>query len=149
MEARPTYYCWSCYAVNLESCGPCQACGQPVDGPPGLDYVDRLIWSLHHPLPERRIIATEVLGARSERRALAPLRRLLDEGVDPYLAIAVLQALVRITGVADNQDLLHRYANYGPAPARRAAHHLLTRLSREQPPPTRQAGDNPGSQGRR
>lgn len=92
-----------------------------------LDYVDRLLWTLRHPLPERRIIAAEILGARKEHRALGPLRTLLAEGPDPYLATAVLQALVRIGGVGAHRDLLDGYASYGPAPARRAALSLLGR----------------------
>lgn len=125
MHAGPTYYCWHCYATGEQASGPCPVCGQPVEGPAGLDYVDRLLWSLHHPLPERRISAAQVLGARREHRAAEPLRIVLAEGADPHLAIAALTALVRISGVAANRELLEDYAHYGPAPTRRTAQNLL------------------------
>lgn len=127
MSTGPTYYCWYCYATGPSPDGPCEHCGEPIEGPPGLDYVDRLLWTLRHPLPERRIIATEVLGARKEHRALAPLRALLTEKLDPYLATAVLTALVRIGGVRAHRELLDAFATRGPAPAKRVALSLLGR----------------------
>jgi hypothetical protein len=134
METGPTYYCWHCYGTADRPTGPCPRCGEPVEGPPDLDYPDRLLWTLHHPLHERRVVAVQVLGARRERRAVQPLRALLDEGPDTYLAAEILTALVRICGVGENRDLLDEFALAGPAPARRVARHLLGHHVREGPP---------------
>jgi HEAT repeats len=125
VNAALTYYCWHCYAAVTQPTGTCQACGRPVEGPAGLDYADQLLWALHHPLPDRQMIAAQILGARRERRAVQPLRAVLASTGDPYLAAEALLALVRITGVRDCQDVLTRYAASGPALVRRVARDQL------------------------
>jgi HEAT repeats len=126
VNSAPTYYCWHCYAAGTQPAGTCRACGRDVEGPAGLDYTDQLLWALHHPLPDRQLIAAQILGARREHRAVQPLRAVLADTGDPYFAAEALRALVRITSVSDCQDLLTRYAASGPAPARRVARDLLT-----------------------
>lgn len=75
------------------------------------------------------MIAAQILGERRERRAVAPLRSLVDTA-DPFLAAQALQSLVLIVGTAPLQDLLDDLARTG-APAvsqvaRRALEHRST-----------------------
>jgi len=120
-----TYYCWHCYAANRRSRGACVGCGEEIAAPAGTDYVALLIWSLGHPLPDRRMIAARVLGQRRESRAREPLRELALDAADPYLAAQALSALIAIDGSAAHQELLEGLAESGPTLVKRVASALL------------------------
>jgi HEAT repeat protein len=77
-------------------------------------------------LPERRLLAIKVLGTRGEPRAVPHLRALATD-TDPYLAATAVTALVSITGVDAERDLLIELARTGPAPVRWAARQALSR----------------------
>lgn len=121
-----TRYCWRCFAKQPVDASPadrCPRCGQLPDAPAGTTYTDKLLWSLSHPLVERRVIAATALGSRGERRALDPLRSMAFDD-DPYLAAAAVIALAQFPR-ADGEAVLRRVAENGPAPARRAASRAL------------------------
>jgi hypothetical protein len=107
------YYCWCCYGVNERSAGACVACGAQIAAPTGASYVELLLWELGHPLPDRQMIAAEVLGRLGDRRACAPLSRLVSEAADPYLAAQALRSLIAIDGVARHRSLLERLTHEG------------------------------------
>jgi hypothetical protein len=77
-----------------------------------------LTWALRHPLAEVRMNAAGVLGRRRETRAVAVLTGLVETTPDAYLAVAALEAPVRIQGVEATRDLLERAAKGSPAPFR-------------------------------
>jgi hypothetical protein len=104
------YWCFSCYAVNPGSSGPCVRCGQPVEGPPNLSYDDRLVWALGHPDGDRAILAAQTLGVRRVRPALPTLRRVVDESRDPFLAVAALRSAITIAGVDELREWLAQLA---------------------------------------
>jgi hypothetical protein len=126
-----TYYCWRCYAVNGRPRGACVGCGGEIAAPAEADYVDRLLWSLRHPLPDRRMIAAHVLGRRRELRARQPLLELAVDQSDPYLAAQALSALVAIDGTAIHRKLLERLAVTGAAMVKRVATDALAHADRE------------------
>jgi hypothetical protein len=121
-----TRYCWRCYARQPAATpddANCARCGEPIAAPAGTSWADKLLWSLSHPLVERRIIAAHSLAELGEPRAVGPLRTMaLDR--DPYLAAAAVRALGLFRD-HEIDDLLHRIARDGPAPARRAAEEAL------------------------
>lgn len=125
MSSGPLHYCWCCYAEVPAPAGRCPNCGREIAAPVGADHVDKLIWALHHPLPERRLLAADALAQRRERRAAPVLRRSLEERPDPYQQASVLSALLAIEGVEGLGDLLARLAADGAAPARRVATQAL------------------------
>ena len=93
-------------------------------------YTDRLIWALHHPLPDRRILAAQILGRHGDPAAVSALQGLLDDP-DGYLAAAALVSLVALAGRDAAGDLLHHLAEHaGPAPLRAAARAILARSDR-------------------
>jgi hypothetical protein len=47
--------------------------GRPVEKPPGTTLADRLLWTFHHQCGMGGTVATLVLGARSEHRAIRPM----------------------------------------------------------------------------
>lgn len=123
-----TGYCWHCYArqpAGICADAVCPRCRQLISAPADTTYVDKLLWSLSHPLVERRIIAAGVLAGRGERRALTPLRQMAHDQ-DPYLATAAVNALARYP-IADTSEVLREIAAHGPAPARYAAGLALDR----------------------
>jgi HEAT repeat protein len=59
-------------------------------------FVDKLIGALNHPVPAKAAFAARLLGERRERRALAPLLRVLASNAEPELQEAVVYALGEI-----------------------------------------------------
>jgi hypothetical protein len=116
-----TFYCWRCYAANDRPRGACSRCGGEIAAPPEADYVDLLVWSLRHPLVERRMIAAQVLGQRREPRARDRLQELAEDPADPYLAAQALSALIAIDGVGPHRRLLERLAQLGAPMVKRVA----------------------------
>lgn len=125
MGTGPVYFCWHCYGQADSADGPCPHCGRPVAPPEHTDYTTRLIWALHHPLPETRRTAARVLGRRPAAHAAPALRALALNSEDPYLAAAALEALVCIQGTTALHPVLKTLVEEGAAPARRLAEQLL------------------------
>jgi len=122
------HYCWACYAVNERPSGVCVACGEEIAAPRGTDYADLLLWGLGHPLPDRQLLAAEILGRLHDRRAIEPLRRLVSESSDPYLAAQALRSLLAIDGATPHRPLLEQLAHSGAAPVRAVAAAALGEL---------------------
>ena len=122
------HYCWACYAVNDRPNGVCVECGGQIAAPAGTSYVELLLWELGHPLPDRQLLAAEILGKLRDPRACEPLRRLASESADPYLAAQALRSLLAIDGATMHRALLEELADTGAAPARAVASRALKEL---------------------
>jgi HEAT repeat protein len=120
------FYCWQCYALSDRSRGKCVACGGEIAAPADAGFTEKLLWSLHHPLPDRQLTAARVLGERQEQRAREPLRELALNESDPYLAAEALKSLVAIDGAEQLRDLLEQLADTGSPPVKRVAKRALT-----------------------
>jgi len=94
------YWCFHCYAVNDHPRGPCDVCGEPVEEPAGLSYVDRLVWALDHPDGDRAVVAAGVLGKLRARESVSALRETVETGRDSYVRGAALRSLLDIEGPA-------------------------------------------------
>lgn len=109
------YWCFFCYGVNHQPRGACEVCGRPIQGPEGLSETGRLTWTLRHPDSDRAVLAAQRLGDVRAQGAVPALCELLDEATtDPYLAAAILQALIQIQGVAALRDRLESIERDGP-----------------------------------
>jgi hypothetical protein len=122
------HYCWRCYAVNKKPRGTCVECGGEIAAPTGTSYAELLVWELGHPLPDRQMLAAQVLGKLRDARARVPLRELASESADPYLAAQALQALLAIDGAAVHRPLLEQLVRVGAVPVRAAAAAALQEL---------------------
>jgi HEAT repeats len=120
------HWCYSCYAVNPRPGGPCVRCGQPVEGPLGLSFDDRLMWALGHPDGDRAVMAAQTLGARQVRSALPALRQAVDEDRDPYLAVAALRSAIAIAGPDELRDWLEQLARSDSFMVREEAQRALS-----------------------
>ena len=68
-----TYYCPHCWHTLEGKATLCPYCGYDLSEFESLSYPQKLIQALHHPIPERRVIAAQVLG-ELRRRLYQPLR---------------------------------------------------------------------------
>jgi hypothetical protein len=105
------YWCFHCYAINQRARGSCLRCGRPIEAPPDLSYDDRLVWALGHPDGDRAVLAAQSLGVRRVRSALPALRIAVEEGRDPYLAVAALRSAIAIAGSEELRDWLRQLAH--------------------------------------
>lgn len=112
--------------MNRDAHGPCVRCGRPVESPPGLPYDDRLVWALGHPDGDRAVLAAQTLGARRVRSALPALCRVVDEGRDPFLAVAALRSVTTIAGSDELRDWLEPLAHHDSFMVRAAAEQALS-----------------------
>ena len=102
------YWCYRCYAVNRRASGVCVRCGQPIQAPPGLSFEDQLVWALGHPDGSRPLLAAKTLGVRRASAALPALRRVVDDGADPFLAVEALRSAIAIAGCDDLRGWLQQ-----------------------------------------
>jgi hypothetical protein len=76
----------------------------------GLSFEDRLIWTLGHPDSDRAMLAAKTLGALRTRGALPTLQRLVDDGRDPFRAVAALRSAIEMAGRDELRACLERHA---------------------------------------
>lgn len=124
----PVHFCWSCYAQLPGLPMLCPRCGRPTEPPVDATQVQLQLWSLGHPLVERRMIALAALernpAAAGDSTVVEVVRALVDSA-DPYLAARALRSLHALAG-ADSWGVVQRAAEEGsPAPGRRVARELL------------------------
>lgn len=119
------HYCWQCYAPNEHATGVCAGCGGRIEAPEETAYAELLLWELGHPLPDRQMLAAELLGKLREPRAREPLQVLAMESPDPYLAAQALHSLLTIDGPDRHRELLERLVRDGGVPVRALARAAL------------------------
>jgi HEAT repeat protein len=93
------FWCFHCYALNDCPSGPCSACGETVEAPAGLSYIDGLIWALRHPDGDRALVAAQTLGRLRAHEAIPALREAVEAGSDIYIRAEALRSLIAIEGV--------------------------------------------------
>ena len=111
-----TWYCLECFAEVDPNVERCPACGNDTS-PSDRTYEEMLIRALSHRLPDRRILATEILGRRRSRAATGTLARLALDEADPYLQASAVRALAAIE---PDHPLVRRLATSGPVLVRDA-----------------------------
>ncbi|WP_273842938.1 HEAT repeat domain-containing protein [Rubrobacter calidifluminis] len=121
-------YCPRCYEVNGREAKYCARCGAPLRGETGENYVERLIWALHHPQGETAVRAAGILGKLGAVEAVEPLSELVEDGAaDPYLRAAAVSGLGAIGDERARKTLENALRN-GPVQVRLAAVEALERL---------------------
>jgi broad specificity phosphatase PhoE len=123
------WYCPDCFAEVEQRTERCPRCAADLtDGT--FDFEEQLIRALRHPLPDRRLLAAEVLGRRRAHRAVPGLIAVVRESDDPYLVAEASVALARI-GDPAGLAVVEEIAQHGPVVARAAA-----RAALHEPSPT-------------
>lgn len=92
-----TFYCPSYWQIIDESEKTCPHCGYSLDTFSHQDYKEKLLAALHHTIPERRIIAAQILGNLKIQQAVPELKKILEEEREDYYFLrAILTALAKI-----------------------------------------------------
>lgn len=92
-----TFYCPHCWKRIDGNNEYCPNCGFDLTEFSRLTYEEKLILSLHHPLPGRRNIAAQVLGNIQSVKALDEFEKILQSGETDYFYLRViLQAIAKI-----------------------------------------------------
>lgn len=94
------YYCPNCWRELDGGEEHCPACGYDLRAFENLPYPEKLIRALYHPIPERRVMAAQILGELRYVQALPVFEHLVEtlqgEAYDFYLLQAVLLAAARM-----------------------------------------------------
>lgn len=104
----------ACFAEVPPHAARCATCGAPTA--PERSYEQQLLATLSHRLPDRRLLAAELLGRLRSRAGIPRLAELALDATDPYLQAAAW-ALARID--ADHPVPRH-LAEHGPVLVRAA-----------------------------
>ncbi len=92
-----TYYCPECWQTVDAKDKICPHCGYSLEEFSRLDYHQKLLDALHHTIPERRMIAAQILGNLKIQEAVPILKDILaTETEDYYFLRTVLLALAKI-----------------------------------------------------
>lgn len=128
-----TYFCPHCWAEIPAKSVACPHCGADLAGFEAETFEDKLLEALHHSLPERRIMAAQILGNIQSRRAVPLFEQILQsEEKDFFFLRAVLLSLAKINP-PQCRLWLERAAQHPSILVSRFAQELLARLDRGQP----------------
>jgi hypothetical protein len=130
-----TYYCPQCWSEVAANERICPQCGYPLDEFHRQTFEDKLLAALHHILPERRIMAAQILGNLQSVRALPEFIKIIDGNEEDYFFLrAILLAAVKIPH-PDRIKILHRASQHPSRLVSDLAKELLVDLNegRENP----------------
>ncbi|HQP62078.1 MAG TPA: HEAT repeat domain-containing protein [Anaerolineaceae bacterium] len=128
-----TFYCPNCWTRITEKIHICPSCGYVLDAFDQLAFEDKLLHALHHPIPERRMMAAQILGNLESQRAIpAFLEILQSEETDYFFLRTVLLAVVKIQHPM-RTVLLEQAVNHPSTLVSNLAKHLLEQLSQNHP----------------
>lgn len=91
-----TFYCPNCWTALEENTRKCPHCGYEIDNFESSSYEDKLLAALHHLVPERRVMAAQILGNLGSHRALTEFKNIIRTESDYFFLRAVLIACAKI-----------------------------------------------------
>jgi len=104
-----TYYCPNCWISIERSDKICPVCGYVLADFNQLTFEDKLLASLHHSVPERQIMAAQILGNLKSERALVEFQKIIQSKENNYFLLrAILLATVKINHPA--RDIILKIA---------------------------------------
>jgi len=105
-----TYYCPNCWISIGKSEEKCPNCGYAIEDFNQLTFENKLLTSLYHSVPERRIMAAQILGNLKSERALVEFQKIIaSEETNYFLLRAILLATVKINHPA--RDIILKIAS--------------------------------------
>lgn len=124
-----TYYCPKCWTVLNAKELTCPNCGYALDEHMQMPYEDKLLIALHHVVPERRIMAAQILGNQKSQRALPEFLKIIEgDETDYFVLRAVLFAAAKINH-PDREIILQKATLHDSDLVALFAKELLARLS--------------------
>lgn len=130
-----TFYCPNCWTELEEDTPKCPKCGYVVNNFELLSFEDKLLAALNHPIPERRIMAAQILGNTGSLRALAKFRDIIQVETDYFFLRAVLIASAKIDH-PDRLQILQLATKHESELVHNLAIELLNQLTSSQSAPS-------------
>ncbi len=115
-------YCLSCFSLIPAGAEVCPACGARADAFSALDYREKLVHALLHPLDDVRMRAIIALGLRGEpETADALVECALRHPTDVVAGLEIVRGLARVKDIGVGRDALAVLKERHPAHAVREA----------------------------
>lgn len=129
-----TFYCPHCWAIITEEQLTCPNCGYILNEFKKSDFEEKLLAALSHSVPERRIMAAQILGIRESQHALPEFLKIIISGETNYFFLrAVLLATAKIDH-PEREVILHKATQHSSELISQLATELLDVLERGQQP---------------
>ncbi len=128
-----TYYCPNCWTIVKKDQRVCPNCGFVLDQFEKQTFEDKLLAALYHTVPERRIMAAQILGNRGSQKAVAEFRKIIESNEEDYFFLrAVLLAVSKINH-PDRDSILQIAAHHPSELVRSLAEGLISQLKQDNP----------------
>jgi len=114
-----TFFCPFCGKASPLDDRICSRCGKSLDHWQEYPFEERLLLTLHHPLPEHQMMAIRILGLRKYGRAVPVFADMIAAGQDVYVLREIVVALSQMD-TADSRQILEKLRNH-PSPVVRQA----------------------------
>jgi hypothetical protein len=111
-----TWFCLECFEEVDAGAVRCRSCGSATSTR-DRTYEEMLVRALSHRLPDRRILAAEILGRRRSQAATERLAALALDPADPYVQASAAAALAAIQ---PDHPVVRHLAGNGPVLVRDA-----------------------------
>ncbi|NMC53877.1 MAG: hypothetical protein GYA48_09625 [Chloroflexi bacterium] len=129
-----TFFCPNCWTSIPEETETCPHCGYELKQFSSLTYEDKLLAALHHSVPERRIMAAQILGNRGCEQALPIFLEILQSGESNYFLLrAILMATVKIDSPL-RLEVLNQATHHDSLLVKKLALEMLAQLNNNQAP---------------
>lgn len=103
-----TYYCPLCWEeIDAES-RFCNDCGFNMEEFDQWSYEEKLIAALSHPIPERRMIAAEMLGLLKSERAIPAFAHIIENNETDYYFVRNVLISVAAINHTDSKHIIER-----------------------------------------
>ncbi len=120
----PSYFCPRCWSELKRNYRKCPVCGYDIREFERLNYEDKLIVALKHPVREFRINAIRLLGRMKSEKALDYFEQIIEKEKDVFILKEVAEALSKID-TERGEKLLRRLAEHrAVVVSREAKRHL-------------------------
>lgn len=114
-----TFFCPFCGRQSPDDEQTCPRCGKSLYRWREYPFEERLLLTLHHPLPEHQMIAIQLLGLGKYGRAVPVFAEMIAAGQDVYVLREIAVALSQMD-TADSRRVLERLRDH-PSPVVRRA----------------------------
>ena len=114
-----TFFCPFCKKASPRDDQICSRCGKTLKQLREYPFEERLLLTLHHPLPGHRMMAIHILGRWKYEQAVPAFAKMITPGQDVYVLREIVVALSQID-TADSLQVLEKLRSH-PSPVVRQA----------------------------
>jgi len=128
-----TFYCPKCWQVVNEKEKTCPHCGFSLEKLSNQEYDQKLLDALHHTIPERRMIAAQILGNLEIQQAVPIFKQILASEVEDYYFLrTILISLAKIDH-PERMEIIENATHHPSNLVCSFARKILKKLNENQP----------------